>query len=100
MTDYFEIHERDGAARLGELRLADPVTTPALADPFLADAGSLWAAERTVPDGDEASLTVLPHRAFPGNPRRGPRVVRGRSPRGRLPRRGGRRQRERPPRGR
>ena len=32
MTDHFEVHERDGAARLGELRLAEPVTTPALAD--------------------------------------------------------------------
>jgi archaeosine synthase len=49
MTDHFEVHERDGAARLGELRLAEPVTTPALADPFLADPGSLWAAEQGVP---------------------------------------------------
>ncbi|MFB6151490.1 MAG: archaeosine synthase subunit alpha [Haloarculaceae archaeon] len=30
MTEYFEVHERDGAARLAELRLAEPVTTPAL----------------------------------------------------------------------
>ncbi|WP_459823662.1 archaeosine synthase subunit alpha [Halorubrum luteum] len=69
MTDYFEIHERDGAARLGELRLADPVTTPALADPFVADAGSLWAGERSVPEGDETELTVLPHRSFPAGTR-------------------------------
>ena len=69
MTDYFEVHERDGAARLGELRLADSVTTPALADPFLTDAGSLWAGDRRIPDGDEASLTVLPHRAFPAGTR-------------------------------
>ena len=65
MTEYFEVHERDGAARLGELRLADPLATPALADPVLEDAGSLWAAEREVPAGDEAALTILPHRAFP-----------------------------------
>lgn len=38
MTDYFEVHQRDGAARLAELRLADPLTTPALADDVLTDA--------------------------------------------------------------
>ncbi len=65
MTDYFEVHARDGAARLGELRLADPVTTPAVADDVLRDAGSLWVADREVPDGDDDALTVLPHRGFP-----------------------------------
>jgi archaeosine synthase len=65
MTDYFEVHERDGAARLGELRLADSVTTPALADEFVVDAGSLWPKERDVPEGSGDALTVLPHRAFP-----------------------------------
>ncbi|WP_066417919.1 archaeosine synthase subunit alpha [Halorubrum aethiopicum] len=69
MTDHFEVLERDGAARIGELRLADPVTTPALADPFLVDAGSLWTADREVPEGDEAALTVLPHRSFPAGTR-------------------------------
>ncbi|WP_254766894.1 archaeosine synthase subunit alpha [Salinilacihabitans rarus] len=66
MTDYFEIHERDGAARLGELRLESPLSTPALVDDVLVDAGSLWSADREVPDGDESRLTVLPHRGFPG----------------------------------
>ncbi len=84
MTDYFEVHERDGPARIGELRLTDPVTTPALVGnrdrtsgpeardrpggphPVLRDAGSLWTADREVPDGDEETLTILPHRAFPG----------------------------------
>jgi len=66
MTDYFEIHERDGPARLGELRLADPFRTPALVDSVRADAGSLWSRDREVPEGDESSLTILPHRAFPG----------------------------------
>ncbi|WP_135821218.1 archaeosine synthase subunit alpha [Halostella litorea] len=80
MTDYFEVHERDGPARVAELRLDDPVTTPALVDEadragdasggdrvnrILADAGSLWTADRDLPEGDGAALTVLPHRAFP-----------------------------------
>ncbi|MFB6218667.1 MAG: archaeosine synthase subunit alpha [Halobacteriaceae archaeon] len=64
MTEQFEVHDRDGAARLGELRLDDPVWTPALADGVLDDAGSLWTAERDA-TGDESALTVLPHRAFP-----------------------------------
>jgi archaeosine synthase len=65
MTDYFEVHARDGAARLGELRLADPVTTPAVADGVLRDAGSLWVADREIPEGDDNIITVLPHRGFP-----------------------------------
>jgi archaeosine synthase len=66
MTEYFEVHERDGAARLGELRLADPVRTPAIADDVLEDAGSEWVAERDLPAGGEDVLTVLPHRSLPG----------------------------------
>jgi archaeosine synthase len=65
MTDYFEIHGRDGAARIGELRLSESVTTPALADGVISDAGSLWFKDRELPEGDESKLTVLPHRAFP-----------------------------------
>ncbi|MFC7202674.1 archaeosine synthase subunit alpha [Haloferax namakaokahaiae] len=65
MTDYFEVHARDGAARIGELRLSESVTTPGLVDDVIADAGSLWAAEREVPDGSEDVLTVLPHRSLP-----------------------------------
>jgi len=65
MTEYFEVHARDGAARVGELRLRDPVTTPALADDVVVDGGSLWAADRDLPEGSEAELTVLPHRSFP-----------------------------------
>jgi archaeosine synthase len=65
MTDYFEVHERDGAARIAELRLADSVTTPAVVDDFLADAGSLWTADREVPEGSDDELTILPHRGFP-----------------------------------
>ncbi|GAB6860407.1 archaeosine synthase subunit alpha [Haloplanus litoreus] len=65
MTEYFEVHARDGAARLGELRLRDPVTTPTVADEFVVDAGSLWGSDRAHPEGSEAELTVLPHRSFP-----------------------------------
>ena len=66
MTDYFEVHERDGAARRGELRLAESLRTPAVVDDVLTDAGSRWPKERSVPEGDDAALTVLPHRSFPG----------------------------------
>ena len=76
MTDYFEVHERDAAARLGELRLAESVTTPALVDDadadtpgdphrILADAGSQWVTEPDPPEGDESTLTILPHRGLP-----------------------------------
>ncbi len=65
MTEYFEVHERDGAARTGELRLRDPATTPALVDDLLRDPGSRWVADRDLPEGDDTALTVLPHRAFP-----------------------------------
>ena len=66
MTEYFEIHERDSAARLGELRLDDPVTTPALIDEVRDDAGSRWTPGETAVEGDDSKLTILPHRAFPG----------------------------------
>jgi archaeosine synthase len=66
MTEYFEVHERDGAARLAELRLADAVTTPAAVDEYVEDAGSLWPEDRDLPAGDESVLTVLPHRGLPG----------------------------------
>ena len=65
MTEYFEVHERDGAARLGELRLSDPLVTPAIVDDVLSDAGSLWFRDREVPEGSDDEVTVLPHRAFP-----------------------------------
>ncbi|MFP4530624.1 MAG: archaeosine synthase subunit alpha [Halodesulfurarchaeum sp.] len=65
MTEYFEVLDRDGTARVGELGLGEPLRTPALIDEALQDAGSLWAADRAVPAGSEDELTVLPHRAFP-----------------------------------
>lgn len=69
MTEYFEVHARDGPARRGELRLADPLRTPALVDDVLVDGGSLWPEERPRPTGDPARLTVLPHRGFPAGTR-------------------------------
>ncbi|CAI49344.1 archaeosine synthase [Natronomonas pharaonis DSM 2160] len=65
MTEYFEIHGRDCAARRGELRLDESRRTPAAVDDIVTDAGSLWHADQSVPDGDESALTVLPHRALP-----------------------------------
>jgi len=65
MTDYFEVHDRDAAARLGELRLAESARTPRLADDVVTDAGSLWHASRELPEGDDARVTILPHRGFP-----------------------------------
>ncbi|UWG48859.1 Queuine tRNA-ribosyltransferase, containing PUA domain [Halanaeroarchaeum sp. HSR-CO] len=71
MTEYFEVLERDAAARLGELRLEDPHPTPGLADDVIEDAGSEWVAERALPEGDESVVTVLPNRAMPsGTPER------------------------------
>jgi len=65
VTDGFEVVDRDGPARVGELRLDDPLTTPALVGDVLRDAGSLWTADRDVPDGNSNRLTVLPHRGHP-----------------------------------
>ena len=69
MTDYFEVLDRDGAARIGELRLTEPVATPARLDDRLVDSGSLWAADREIPEGDEDALTILPHRSLPAGTR-------------------------------
>ena len=66
MTEYFEIHDRDSAARLGELRLKTPIDTPGLVDEVIRDAGSKWTPDDQEPAGDDSTLTVLPHRAFPG----------------------------------
>jgi len=65
MTDYFEVLERDAAARIAQLRLDEPLTTPALVDDVVEDAGSLWPEARELPEGDESRLTILPHRGFP-----------------------------------
>ncbi|MFW6320342.1 MAG: archaeosine synthase subunit alpha [Halohasta sp.] len=69
MTEYFEVLDRDGAARVGQLRLSTPVRTPALLDEVLVDAGSRWTADRSIPEGDDDALTVLPHRSLPAGTR-------------------------------
>jgi len=65
MTEYFEVHGRDGAARRGELRLDSPLDTPALVDDAVEDGGSRWHEDAADPAGGDARLTVLPHRALP-----------------------------------
>ncbi|PSQ45065.1 tRNA-ribosyltransferase [Halobacteriales archaeon SW_7_68_16] len=51
MTDYFEVHERDGAARLAELLLGTPVQTPALVTEANAGVDA---------DGDEDPAAGIP----------------------------------------
>jgi archaeosine synthase len=65
MTTYFEVTDRDGAARRGELRLTEPRLTPTLVDDIVVDGGSRWPSQPEAPDADPESLTILPHRAFP-----------------------------------
>lgn len=65
MTEYFEILERDGPARLGTVRLEEPITTPGVLADRLRDAGSQWVADHPVPDPDGGVVTMLPHRGFP-----------------------------------
>lgn len=65
MTEYFEVHERDGPARLGELRLEAAQFTPSLGDEVVVDGGSLWPREREVPELDSDRVTVFPHRGMP-----------------------------------
>lgn len=65
MTEFFEVVERDGPARLGELRLDEHVVTPAIADDVIIDGGSLWPTDRPTPAGRNDRVTIRPHRAFP-----------------------------------
>ncbi|WP_299236524.1 archaeosine synthase subunit alpha [Natronomonas sp.] len=65
MTEYFEVGDRDGAARRGTLRLSEPRPTPATVDDVLVDSGSRWHETQAVPEGEASALTVLPHRALP-----------------------------------
>ncbi|MDY6764351.1 MAG: archaeosine synthase subunit alpha [Halobacteria archaeon] len=65
MTDYFEVHERDGPARLGEIRLDESLTTPCLVGDVLEDYGSLWTGEREMPEGNPSKISILPHRSMP-----------------------------------
>ena len=85
MTRYFEVEQRDGAARIGKLMLSPELRTPCilhtaelgnLENPGpIVDAGSLWSAkepeetearikEMREKVGDE-TLIILPHQAYP-----------------------------------
>ncbi len=84
MTRYFEVQQRDGAARIGKLLLGTPIQTPCvietgtLGNPekgSLLDAGSLWRlgskknAEKRLHElrqivGDD-TLIIHPHQSFP-----------------------------------
>ncbi|AKB84082.1 archaeosine synthase subunit alpha [Methanococcoides methylutens] len=78
MTSYFEVEQRDGAARIGKILLSTPVRTPyiietaSLKDPAgpVADAGSMWelSTEEAMENikkirevsGDDV-IIILPH---------------------------------------
>ena len=83
MTRYFEVQQRDGAARIGKLLLDKIIQTPFIVDSRtlgspespIVDAGSLWklgCAEAAREElnrirnavGDN-SLVILPHQSFP-----------------------------------
>jgi archaeosine synthase len=83
MTRYFEVQQRDGAARIGKLLLGRTIQTPFILDSRtlgstespVIDAGSLWrpgsaeaareelARIRSITGED--SLVILPHLSFP-----------------------------------
>lgn len=83
MTRYFEVQQRDGAARIGKLLLSRTIQTPFILDSRILsstespviDAGSLWrlgSAEaareelaRIYSIAGEDSLVILPHLSFP-----------------------------------
>jgi archaeosine synthase len=83
MTRYFEVQQRDGAARIGKLLLGKTIQTPFIVDSRnlsspespIVDAGSLWRLGSTEAAREELnkirnavgenSLIILPHQSFP-----------------------------------
>jgi len=84
MTQYFEIENRDGAARTGKLLLSPEIRTPCalhtgalgnLENPGpIVDAGSLWTVDREELQArikkirekkGKGTLIILPHQAYP-----------------------------------
>jgi archaeosine synthase len=83
MTRYFEVQQRDGAARIGKLILEENIQTPFILETRslkstsspIVDSGSIWglgstkkAEERIAEirrDGGENKLIILPHQSFP-----------------------------------
>jgi archaeosine synthase len=83
MTRYFEVQQRDGAARIGKLILEENIQTPFILDTRslkstsnpIVDSGSIWGlgstkkAEERIAEirrgGGENKLIILPHQSFP-----------------------------------
>ncbi|WP_292464929.1 archaeosine synthase subunit alpha [Methanolobus sp.] len=83
MTRYFEVQQRDGAARIGKLLLGKTIQTPFIVDSRtlgspespIVDAGSLWKLGSTEAAREELNkirnaagenaLIILPHQSFP-----------------------------------
>ncbi len=83
MTRYFEVQQRDGAARIGKLILEKTIRTPFILDTrslkantsTIIDSGSIWSmgsaklAEERISEirnnGGEKKLIILPHQSFP-----------------------------------
>ena len=85
MTRYFEVEQRDGAARIGKLLLSEQIKTPYILNAALlgnfenpgpiVDAGSLWSGEtrevfetrikQIQEKTGNRTLIILPHQAYP-----------------------------------
>jgi len=85
MTQYFEIEQRDGAARIGKLLLSPEISTPCILSTAelgdlespgpVVDAGSFWGVEsqtelearvkRIREKTGKGTLIILPHQAYP-----------------------------------
>jgi archaeosine synthase len=85
MTQYFEIEQRDGAARIGKLMLSPEIRTPCILSTAelgnlenpgpVVDAGSLWGVDslteldaqvkRIREKAGKGTLIILPHQAYP-----------------------------------
>ena len=85
MTQYFEIEQRDGAARIGKLLLSPELRTPCILSTAelgnlespgpVVDAGSFWGVESQAElearvkqireKAGNGTLIILPHQAYP-----------------------------------
>ena len=85
MTQYFEIEQRDGAARIGKLMLSPELRTPCILSTTelgklespgpVVDAGSFWAVKsdeefdvrvkQIRKKAGNGTLIILPHQAYP-----------------------------------
>ena len=85
MTQYFEVEQRDGAARIGKLMLSPELRTPCILSTTelgklespgpVVDAGSFWAVKsdeeldirvkQIRKKAGNGTLIILPHQAYP-----------------------------------